>query len=337
MSRPNKIWYWKSRKHWFVTINGERHRLAADKETAKAEFHRLMLQQPAKPSSSSIAALLDAFVVFSAENKAPATAKWYEDYLQEFLDHLTAQGHAPATMPPSRLTPRIVRAWADRPGRDPKRGKPVRARITAVKAAYRWGHAEGWIDANPIAAMRRPAATKREGLVSLTDMKAILRKVKDKCFRELLIVSWDTGARPQELRRLRDTHVDLARHRCVLAAAEAKGKKKGRVIYLTARAERIIRRLMQAGGHVFRNLRGNPWTASAVKCRFARLEEKLGRRFCQYHWRHSFATRKLKAGVSPIVVAELLGHADVSTLAKVYQHVAQDPAHMLTALNTEPA
>jgi integrase len=336
VSRPNQIWYWKARKFWCVTINGKRHKLAREKEAAKTEFHRLMSQVPAKPSAESIAALLDAFVVFSAESKAATTAKWYETYLQDFLDYLTAHGHRPATLSPSRLTPRIVRAWADRPGKDPKRGKPTRARITAVKAAYRWAHSEGWIDANPIAAMRRPAAPKREELVSLAEMKAILRNVKDRCFRFLLIVSWDSGARPQELRRLRDIHVDLDKQRCVLPASEAKGKKKGRVIYLTARAVRIIRRLLQVGGHVFRNSIGRPWTASAVKCRFARLEKNLGRRYCQYLWRHSFATRKLKAGVSPIVVAELLGHSDVSTLAKVYQHVAQDPAHMLIALNAEP-
>jgi hypothetical protein len=40
-----------------------------------------MAQAPEKPSSGSVAALLDAFVVYSAEHKAPATVRWYEDYI----------------------------------------------------------------------------------------------------------------------------------------------------------------------------------------------------------------------------------------------------------------
>jgi integrase len=328
MARPRKPWYRQSRNTWYVWIDGKQHNLGPDKEEALRRYHTIMSEAPEKPSSGSIAALLDAFVVYCAEYKSPSTLRWYEDYLQDFLDYLKSNGHAPGSLAPSRLTPRLVRAWAD------QRGRAKRARITAVKAAYRWGHAEGWIEANPIAAMRRPAQTKREGMVSLKEMKAILR-LSSKPFRDLLVVSWDTGARPQELRRLKDIHLDLGNHRCVLPVPEAKGKKRNRVIYFTPRAERIITRLNH-GGFIFRNADGNQWTASAVKCRFARLDEKLGRRFCQYHFRHSFATRKLKDGISPIVVAELLGHADVSTLAKVDQHIAQDPAHLLSALNAKP-
>lgn len=325
MSRPHKPWHRKSRGYWCVEIDGNQHNLGPDEDEARRKYNTLMAERPVKPSASSIATLLDAFVVYSEEHKAASTARWYENYLQDFIDYLKANSHRPATMSPARLTPRIVRVWAD------ERGAAKRGRITAVKAAYRWAHEEGWINSNPIGAMKRPPETKREEIVSLAEMKAILR-LSDKPFRDLLVVSWDTGARPPELRKLRDFHVDLPNHRCVLSARESKGKKRNRVIYLTRRAERIIKRL-NTGGHVFRNSKDKPWTTTAVNCRFARLEEKLGRRFCQYLFRHSFATRKLKEGISPIVVAELLGHADVSTLAKVYQHVAQDPGHLLAAIS----
>jgi integrase len=325
MARPRKPWFRESRNAWFVEIDGKQHNLGSDKEEALRQFHSLMAQTPEKASTGSIAALLDAFLVYSAEHKAESTVRWYTDYLQDFINYLKAAGHSPGSLPPGRLTPKLVRSWVD------DRGKAKRARITAVKAAYRWAHAEGWIDANPIAAMRRPPQSKREQIISVAEMRSILR-LSDKPFRDLLIVSWDTGARPQELRRLQTHHVDLPNRRCILPAPEAKGKKKSRVVYLTARAARIIAKRSN-GGFVFRNSRGNAWTSTAVKCRFARLENKLGCRFCQYLFRHTFATRKLKEGVSAIVVAELLGHSDVSMLAKVYQHVAQDPAHLLTALN----
>jgi site-specific recombinase XerD len=230
--------------------------------------------------------LLDAFVVYCSEEKAPRTVRWYEDYLQDFLDYLKTKGHGPATLPPGDITPKLVRAWAD------ARGKAKRARITAVKSAYRWGHAEGWITANPIAAMKRPPQSKRPAAITLKEMKAVLRKTRDKCFRELLIVSWDTGARPQELRLLRDDHLELAKHRCVISSPEAKGKKRSRIIYLTPRAERIIKRI-NVGGRIFRNSRGTPWTTTAINCRFARLETRL----CQYMFRHAWVTRLLKNGI----------------------------------------
>lgn len=325
MARPRKPWHRKSRNAWFVEIEGKQHNLGPDKEEALRQFHALMAKAPEKPGSGSVAAMLDAFLVFSGEHKAEATVDWYQGYLQDFLDYLKTTRRSPGAMSPEKVKPRLIREWVD------ERGKAKRARITAIKAAYKWGHAEGWIGENPLTAMERPATRKREGLVSIDEMKKIMR-LSSKPFRRLLIVAWDTGARPQELKWLQSHHLDLPNHRMIFPANEAKGKKKNRVIYLTPRAERIICRLDQ-GGYIFRNSSGNPWTASAVKCRFARLETKLGRRFCQYHWRHAFATRKLKDGVSPIVVAELLGHSDVSTLAKVYQHVAQDPHHLLTALN----
>jgi integrase len=50
-----------------------------------------------------------------------------------------------------------------------------------------------------------------------------------------------------------------------------------------------------------------------------------GRKYCLYHFRHSWGTRALQRGVDPLTVAILMGHADPSMLAKVYQHLAHDP------------
>jgi hypothetical protein len=50
-------------------------------------------------------------------------------------------------------------------------------------------------------------------------------------------------------------------------------------------------------GKLFRNTRGQPWTANAVRCRFRRLEDKVGRRWTQSGFRHTWIARKLAAGV----------------------------------------
>ena len=42
MPRPSKPWFWKSRKSWFCTIEGERISLGAEREAAFKSFYRLM-------------------------------------------------------------------------------------------------------------------------------------------------------------------------------------------------------------------------------------------------------------------------------------------------------
>jgi site-specific recombinase XerD len=82
-------------------------------------------------------------------------------------------------------------------------------------------------------------------------------------------------------------------------------------------------------GPLFRNSRGRPWKAWAINCRFNRLQPILGRKYCLYLFRHSFATRMLQAGVDALTVAILLGHANPAMLCVTYQHLAHNPQFLL--------
>lgn len=55
----------------------------------------------------------------------------------------------------------------------------------------------------------------------------------------------------------------------------------------------------------------------------------LAPRYSLYAIRHSWATNALQKGLDALTVAILLGHADPSTLAKVYQHLSLNPQHLL--------
>jgi integrase len=129
-------------------------------------------------------------------------------------------------------------------------------------------------------------------------------------------------------------HVELDNARMMFPRDEAKGKKKVRYVYLTDAALAIVRRRTgrRKKGHVFLNTDGLPWTPYSVGCRFGRLKEKLGVRYCLYHFRHTWQTRLLKKGVDPITCATLAGHVDTSMLAKTYAHLSQDPAYLHAAL-----
>lgn len=56
---------------------------------------------------------------------------------------------------------------------------------------------------------------------------------------------------------------------------------------------------------------------------------RLSPRYSLYALRHTWMNRMLTKGVDSLTVAFLAGHADPSTLAKVYAHLSQNPSYLL--------
>ena len=63
-----------------------------------------------------------------------------------------------------------------------------------------------------------------------------------------------------------------------------------------------------------------------------RLATSMVPRYSLYALRHSFATQALERGIDSVTVAVLMGHSDPSMLAKVYQHLTQNPGFLLEQL-----
>lgn len=331
MARTPKPWYRKDRKAWFVTIDGQRHNLGADRKSAFQQFHILMAQ-PKKRAvpSKSVAAIIDAFLEWTQKHRAKRTYEWYLQRCQWFtlaVPDLTAD----------QLQPFHVHEWIDSHS-DWSDGHK-RGCIIAVQRPFRWAQKMGYIERNPIAHMEKPQAGRREQCVTEAEFKSIFELVADKPFQDVLETAWECGPRPQELLRVEARHVDLENARWVFPQNEAKGKKKVRVVYLTDRALEITRRLMlkHPEGPLFRNTKGRPWTAYAVNCRFTKLKSKLGTKYCLYAFRHSFATRMLESGTDALTVSILLGHSDTTMLGKVYQHLSHNPGHLREQLRTAQA
>jgi integrase len=217
-------------------------------------------------------------------------------------------------------------------------------------------------------------------------------------FRDLLIVSYDSGSRPQETKQLEARHLQLDKQRAVIPGEEVKGGRTRAIYFPTDRCLEILKRLAKEHptGPLFRNQKGMPWTGFAVKLRFDRIQISIGlqemakrgissavtkhdiealagklpktrlnrvtgkktpktpkkpsellseakqkltakeakqyaKRFRHYDLRHSFVTRKLRAGVDSHVVAALVGHKDTKMIDTVYSHVADDHKFMLEA------
>lgn len=324
MARQSKMWFRKDRKVWMVTINGKRHNLGPNKRKATEKFYELMAEKDHAVAieTDTLAELLDDFLTWTYENRAQKTADRYKDFCNDFC-----QTYGRVIV--SELSPAHVTRWlSQRPTWNPT---TKRNAITAVNRGFNWAVKNLGLRRNPIAGMEKPTALTRTTIVEDGEFEWLLENCND-AFRELMIVSWDCGSRPQETKRIEAKQVNLDQQVVIITAAE--GAKGGftRSFYIpTDRSMEIIRRLCeeQPEGPIFRNTRGNPWTKDAVKCQFQRLRDRYGKEFTHYALRHSYITRKLKAGVDSHVVATLAGHKNTRMIDQVYSHVSQDHAYML--------
>jgi len=308
---------------WRVQINGRQVNLGPDQSQAWKKYHEIMARPP-EVEASLVVGVIEGFLDWcqrrvDRQELEPRSYEWYRQHVQSFVDWLPA----PKMLTVDRLKPFHVQNWLDS---KPTWGHNHRVgAITAIKRAFNWAEQQGHILKSPIRQIVKPTAKRREQFLTASDFKALLAVVKDATFRDVIEFCWETGCRVQEVRVIEAVHFQADRGRVELPAALAKGKKWPRSIVLTRRAEEIVRRLASRHpkGLLFRNARGNAWTAQTFNCRFCRIENKLGVKYTLTALRHSFATRLLEAGTDHITVAALLGHRDATMLARVYQHVGE--------------
>jgi len=181
----------------------------------------------------------------------------------------------------------------------------------------------------PLRGLEKPTQDSGKDVIPVNNWATILAAVEDQEFRDVLVMLWQTGARPDEVRRAEARHFDRERRCVVFPWQEAKGRrtsKKDRVIHLRDEAFEIVQRLAlkQPDGPLFRNEDGQPWRKNAFVLRCSRLSEKTGIKFTAYQIRHTFATRMHAAGVDRKTAADLMGHRDTKMLDRVYTHPADE-------------
>jgi len=237
-----------------------------------------------------------------AEGRADRTATVYLQSVRFFSDWLAARDR-PTTV--DQLERAAIRAWlaelADR-----LEPSTVVTRYKGLRRFCRWLHAEGEIDADPMAGMEVPKAVdKPVPLLSDDDLAALLRGCAGKDFQSrrneaLLRFLLDTGCRVSEVCGLTLGDLDLNRE-----AASVTGKgNKVRTVYFGARTARALDRYLRLRAahrlahdpHLFLSQRG-PFSPDGVRNLLTGIGAAAGVKDVRPHrFRHSWAHDFLLAG-----------------------------------------
>ena len=337
MAKRPKPWYFEERNQWFVKINGKRillgdhpHNLRPPKK-GKTGWHppdfitqiyqELTSSTPASPDA--VIVILDSFLEWTQNNRKPRTYDRYKDFCSSFTKLYP-------NLAVADLTSRHVTDWLTKNKQWNSTSQNLA--ITTLIRAFNWAVRNCGLKFNPLIGMEKPKSIARKTIISDEDFAKLLSLLDESDpFYELVVCAWDIGCRPQELNRTEARHFENQHSRLLIPTDEGK-KEIARAIYLpTDRCLTIIQRLVDRypTGSLFRNTRGNSWTGMAVKCRFASLDDKLGKRFRQYDFRRTWITSKIKAGVDSHVVAKLAGHKSTHMVDVHYSVIADDPEFML--------
>jgi hypothetical protein len=179
--RQRQPFYKKSHACWYVQINGSQVRLDKDRDKAFAEYHRLMAGQTPATSKTTVEALVDQFLVWIQQNRAPATYDWYLNHCQSFIKHV---GHR---LKVSDVKPFHITQWLEKSHK--KSGNTYKnGACRAVARAFNWAKKQGLIAASPIAEMERPAAKRRDAYLTLEQWQALIALVPPSDpFHDLLV------------------------------------------------------------------------------------------------------------------------------------------------------
>jgi integrase len=302
MPRPQKLWRRKGRKGYWCTIGRRKVNLGEDREAAMREYHRLKAAgRPVARSRLTVEALVHLYLADVVTRVKEVSFRGYKRFLEHWAEFA---GNKIA----SELKPYDVKDFLA--GQPTWNSSTQHNAVSRIRTWMLWCCDMGYVESDPLKKVRRPKMLSRAAAKPGATEEFLANCSKHELL-DIATVLYDTGARPGELRTLEASTIDWA-----ASTAVVNGKMGPHTISLTARSLEILRRLAAANpsGPLFRNSRGNPWKAKALRKRFA------GSGIIAYHFRHALWSRARKAGVDSIEVARQLGHKDLKMLMERYAH-----------------
>lgn len=319
--RLPKPWQRKDTGVWYVQIGKKQINLGRDKKKAETKANQLireaMRNEGVAPAGGyTVGEIVASYKSWLEKNRAPTTASVLGGVLDRFLSAAKC-----SDLPAHKLTPPIVQVFIDSHPADTS-PTTIHTYITNIGGMMNWAVKYGMAESNPIEKMPKPTPRVRQDFLTADQFAVLLDIPHDAAFSDWVRVMLETGARAQEMFKLRSEHYSNGRF--TLAIEDSKGKKRSRVIYCPPAAAAIVERLIAENGPgpIFLNSQGQPWNSQAIVQRMRRLKKKLGLpKLCATMLRHSFAHYRLTQGQDPVIVAKLMGHVDTKMIAKRYGHL----------------
>jgi len=190
-----------------------------------------------------------------------------------------------------------------------------------------WAVECGWLEANPCSGVRLPRAGERiiRTVFKPDQVVAIAQRLHEP-YATLVLFLAVTGLRIGEAIEIKWSDFDgdvirISRRIYEGKADTTKTEGSNRSLPIPAP---LLKRMRSLGGQdwVFRSRENTPINPGNALKRYVRsVAEALGIALGGWHdVRHTLTTGLLRSGVSPKVVSEILGHADVQITLNVYDH-----------------
>lgn len=260
-----------------------------------------------------LADLIDAFLAWCVQHRAPATVKHYRGRLA-LLRAKYPDREA------SEIRPLEIEAWLDEAGKWPdgreKAPDTRRANAVTFERFQTWAIERRELPAKILDKIERPRGRLRERIPTEGEIKALLA-AGSPAFRKIFQALRLCGARPNELTRA--TIADWKREQGVIELREHKTANKTgkpRRIAIGGKLAKLLEESIgdRTEGPLFLTERGKPWSPGTLSRIFRGLRDrlKLPRDLVLYLARHEHASKICdRFGIQ--AAAEALGHSNLAT------------------------
>ncbi|WP_110929750.1 tyrosine-type recombinase/integrase [Paenibacillus bouchesdurhonensis] len=275
---------------------------------------------------------------YAARQAAGAAERTLEDYRKHmnwFRRFLSSEYSGLDNFVPNRD---VIRSWISHMLTVQKlKPSTINIRLRTIKAMFNWSMSEGIIKESPFNNVELLKVPEEDFQII---SKAQERKLFNCCelttftgLRDALLMSFllDTGVRIGECMRILVEEIDLQKRSASVRAESAK-TRKARTVYYGVRTQELLviylawHEINGQAPNLFLNEFGQPLDKNwATRCiSFIGKKAKIsGVRISPHTFRHTFATRYIKATGDPFSLRRLLGH---SSMEMVNRYVNLDVA-----------
>jgi len=272
--------------------------------------------------SLTIKDLVDTFLKSQNGFISDTTLKWYIFYLRPLVNHLGDREVKSIT------TNDLINVF-HRVKTDESKPYTLFNFVRGWKRLFRWAVDEGYVSANPAKNLKRPplpqkspAGIQAEDLSKMLDAASKTGTPE----RDLALVLFvaDTGVRLGGVATLTIDRLDISKRRAIVLE-KGRGGQKERVVFFSSRTATALENWLEKRGEKEdqRVFLLKPNGIYQLFKRLARKSEITGK-WNPHSFRHAYARKLLKQGVSIGVVSHLMGHSNVQVTIDFYGRFSHD-------------